>query len=401
MFYGVVIPVLAYLGLFLYKQYYYESILGQERQFENCQITQYDPVTGSTFTQKEDVKIVQVNYGIKLVEADTFMGAMYGLGFVHAKDRLWQLNFFRYLATGRLAELIGPEGVPIDKFIRTIGVTRSAKKYLELLDEEEMNLLQNYCNGVNKAAQNVKLYPIEFYILMTGFEELTTNDVASYLTLLTVFLSRDWCHEYLRSKLTEIYDREFVDRLIPFKKEDYFDLGKMETIADDDLHKIDLHIKDNAANLYTVDDSLYHVREKTKSKLEVQAELNDGSKPYRNVVSSWENFGSNCWAIHGNHTKSGKPMLSCDPHLVKYTSPTWYAARISWNETTIEETETGPVEKSYRTYIAGHSVLGLPIFSHMKTPFVAGGLTALNPDSMDLFLEEVKDEKYLSSEGTW
>ena len=162
------------------------------------------------------MKIVQVNYGIKLVEADTFMGAIYGLGFVHAKDRLWQVNFFRYLSTGRLSELIGSEGVPVDKFIRTIGVTRAAKKYLELLDEEERNLIQNYCNGVNKAARNVKLYPVEFYIVMAGFEDITPYDVASYLSLLTLFLSRDWCHEYLRSRLTEIYDREFVDRLLPF-----------------------------------------------------------------------------------------------------------------------------------------------------------------------------------------
>lgn len=137
------------------------------------------------------------------------------------------------------------------------------------------------------------------------------------------------------------------------------------------------------------------MRQKTKSKLEVSAKLKDGAK--RNIVSSWENFGSNCWAIHGNHTKSGKPMLSCDPHLIKYTSPTWYAARISWNETTIEDT----VESSYRTYIAGHSIVGIPLFTHIKTPFVAGGMTALNPDTMDLFLEEVKDDTYLASAGTW
>ena len=56
---------------------------------------------------------------------------------------------------------------------------------------------------------------------------------------------------------------------------------------------------------------------------------------------------------------------------------------------------------SYRTYIAGHSTVGIPYFSHIKTPFCAGGVTALNPDGKDIFLEEVKDDKYLSSDGTW
>jgi len=50
MLYGVIIPVLAYIGYFFYKQYNFESILGPTRQFEDCQITQYDPMTGATFS---------------------------------------------------------------------------------------------------------------------------------------------------------------------------------------------------------------------------------------------------------------------------------------------------------------------------------------------------------------
>lgn len=102
--------------------------------------------------QQETVKIVQVDYGFKLVEAETYLGAIFGLGFVHAKDRLWQLNFYRYLTMGRLSELIGPAGVPIDKYVRTIGIPRAAHHHLEMLDDEERNFLQNYCNGINKAA---------------------------------------------------------------------------------------------------------------------------------------------------------------------------------------------------------------------------------------------------------
>jgi len=59
------------------------------------------------------------------------------------------------------------------------------------------------------------------------------------------------------------------------------------------------------------------------------------------------------------------------------------------------------VTSSYRTYVVGHSIVGVPLFSHIKTPFCAGGVTALNPDAKDIFIEEIKGDQYLSSDGTW
>lgn len=65
------------------------------------------------------------------------MGALYGLGFVHAKDRLWQLNFYRLLVNGRLAEILGSAAVPVDTFVRTVGIPRAAKALISALAEEE------------------------------------------------------------------------------------------------------------------------------------------------------------------------------------------------------------------------------------------------------------------------
>jgi penicillin amidase len=326
------------------------------------------------------VKIVQVNHGIKLVEAETLMGAIYGLGFVHAKDRLWQLDFYRYLVSGRLAELLGSEAVSVDRYVRTIGLTRSAAKFIEGMSEEERVVVQNYCNGVNKAAKNIKIYPAEYYILMTHFEEFTPIDAAGLKAMLQLFLTRDWALEYIRARLTEIYDRQLVDQLLPYQPEHYFDLGNMHTISDEDMQKFGFHEEDNHKNLFSIDDSLLHVnRGPKKDKLEIPFDAKN-SHPFKPYVSSWDALGSNCWAIHGNFTKSGKPMLSCDPHLGKFTSATWYPARISWNETVVVDTEAGPSVNSYRTYIAGHSIVGIPFFSYIRTPYLAGGVTSLNPD---------------------
>lgn len=71
--------------------------MGKKTHFENCNILQYDDITKGTNVVDETVTIVQVDNGVKIVEAETMMGAIFGLGFIHAKDRLWQMNFYRHL----------------------------------------------------------------------------------------------------------------------------------------------------------------------------------------------------------------------------------------------------------------------------------------------------------------
>ena len=178
------------------------------------------------------------------------MGAIFGLGFVHAKDRLWQLDFYRYLVNGRLSELLGSEGLTLDIYVRTIGLPRAAKKLIESLSEEERVVVQNYCNGVNKAAKHIQIYPAEYYLLMTRFEEILPIDVAALKVMLELFLTKDSALEYIRSRLTEIYDRGFVDRLLPFQPENYFQLEHMQTISDEDLLKYGFHEDENHENLF-------------------------------------------------------------------------------------------------------------------------------------------------------
>lgn len=103
------------------------SILGKNRHFELCEIVQLHNTTNETFIEEETVTIIQVDHGLKFVEAETMMGAVFGLGFIHAKDRLWQMHFYKFLCQGRLSEIIGSGGVEIDKYVRTIGFPRAAR----------------------------------------------------------------------------------------------------------------------------------------------------------------------------------------------------------------------------------------------------------------------------------
>jgi hypothetical protein len=99
---------------------------------------------------------------------------------------------------------------------------------------------------------------------MTNFEEYKPLDIGSQIMLFSIFMTKDWALEYLRGRLTEIYDRELVDKLIPFQKEHYFDLGWMETISDEDLEAHGFHVPNATFDHFDIDESLFHIRTKTK-----------------------------------------------------------------------------------------------------------------------------------------
>ena len=89
------------------------------------------------------------------MHAKTFEGAVFGLGFVHAKHRLFQLHLTRLLAQGRISELIGSNGVNLDKYIRQLGVIRVLDARMQSLTPEENTILMNYAAGVNKVVKEL------------------------------------------------------------------------------------------------------------------------------------------------------------------------------------------------------------------------------------------------------
>ena len=89
------------------------------------------------------------------------------------------MEFYRRLATGRLAEVVGPEGVQIDKYIRTCGVPRMIKHQIKNLSAEDRLLFENYAAGVNKMVENIQQWPTEFHILQKDFEPYTAGDAVA------------------------------------------------------------------------------------------------------------------------------------------------------------------------------------------------------------------------------
>jgi penicillin amidase len=141
---------------------------------------------------------------------------MFGLGFVHATDRLWQLEFFRKLAMGRLSEIFGSETLQLDKYVRTIGIPRMVENYIATVGDEDKLILQNYAAGVNKVVENIHVYPVEFYMFWQNFEPFAIEDSVAIQFLTTVFVSSDWFFEMVRERLLEVYPKPMVDRMIPY-----------------------------------------------------------------------------------------------------------------------------------------------------------------------------------------
>jgi penicillin amidase len=95
------------------------------------------------------VEVLRDIYGVPHISAQSFADAIYALGYVHAQDRLWQMEVNRCTAAGRLAEAFGEGALETDRFLRTIGVRRAAEANFKQLDTETRSLLQAYAAGVN------------------------------------------------------------------------------------------------------------------------------------------------------------------------------------------------------------------------------------------------------------
>lgn len=141
---------------------------------------------------------------------------------------------------------------------------------------------------------------------------------------------------------------------------------------------------DENADIYKMNEDLLYFRTNDQPKKE---KLHFESNKYARyeIADVSGNIGSNCWVVHGNHTESGKPMLACDPHLVKWMQSKWYLISLRWGD-------------GY--YITGGSTPGIPAFTYARTKFVAWGATALNPDANDIFVEKVDGDKYFY-ENEW
>jgi penicillin amidase len=307
------------------------------------------------------VEVLRDAYGIPHIRASSLEDAIYALGFVHAQDRLWQMEVNRRTAAGRLAEILGEPALEADRFLRTLGVRRSAEANLRRLDKETQQLLEAYAAGVNAFIGASPVLPIEFWLTGAKPEPWTPADSLGWIKMMAWDLGGNWRSELLRMRLAKTLPLARIHELLP----PYPGEAPLE-IAD--LRK------------------LYTTLEKEAPRL---AERNWGQTPISAKLGSDPDFqaeglGSNNWVVSGAKSATGKPLLANDPHLGLTAPAVWYFAHI-----------TTPGFEAI-----GATLPGVPAIVLGRNTHFAWGFTNTGPDVQDLYLERLDGAgNYLTPEG--
>src|SRR5690606_6828247 len=111
------------------------------------------------------VEIIRDEQAVPHIYAENELDAYFALGFIHAQDRLWQMEFNLRAATGTLAEWFGSSMLPVDRFQRSLGLTEAVDQDLDQLDSETRAILSAYSEGVNAYRSEIQVLPPEYLLL--------------------------------------------------------------------------------------------------------------------------------------------------------------------------------------------------------------------------------------------
>jgi penicillin G amidase len=161
------------------------------------------------------VEIRRDRWGVPHIRARTRRDLWFAEGFCHGQDRLWQLELYRRMASGRLSEIAGPETLRADRLMRALGLRRIAEREAAELDAAVRGELDAYCAGVNSAAEAAKAPPVELQLLRREFDAWRPADMLAALKLLAFGLSTNWERELLRADMTRELGPERAARLDP------------------------------------------------------------------------------------------------------------------------------------------------------------------------------------------
>ena len=301
------------------------------------------------------VEIVRDRWGVPHIFGSTDHDAMFGLGYVHAQDRLWQMEMNRRIGAGRLSEILGDATLSVDKFQRTLGYYRTVQGDYVALSERSRTTLEAYAAGVNAWLAEEHTLPPEFLLLGFAPQPWHPYDSLVWEKMMSWDLGGDYDMELLRQQLVQAIGPERTAQLLPPYPADGVNI----------LASSDLAIAPAGADaLFQIDSML-------------EQEFARGGRE----------SGSNNWVIGGTRTESGSPLLADDPHLATSLPAIWYLAEIQ-----------GDVIHSI-----GATFPGLPATVIGHNEEIAWGVTNVGPDVQDLYIERINpaNPNQYEVDGQW
>lgn len=309
------------------------------------------------------VTIVRDSDGVAHITGATEADAAFGLGFVHAQERLWQMEVQRRIGTGRLSEIFGAATLNTDRFLRTLGVDRAARSAYQQLDAATIAILDAYAAGVNAFLATHPTLPPEFLILGVQPEPWQPVDSLIWAKMMAWDLGGNWSDEVLRSLLIAQIGPEDADVLLPAYTAD----GPV--IVPQGVQS------QPAAPLAASPAAIQPATAQAMLELWQHVQLATGLGDRL--------AGSNNWVIGGARTASGKPLLVNDPHLSSRIPSIWYLAHV----------QGGAINA------IGATFPGLPAVVIGHNEQIAWGVTNTGPDVQDLYVERIDAQNFVEYNG--
>jgi penicillin amidase len=314
------------------------------------------------------IEIVRDADAVPHIFASTRNDAFYGLGYVHAQDRLWQMEFQRRIGHGRLSEIFGAATIPQDRFLRTVGFGRAAESAWAHLPADARLQVDAYLAGVNAfiSTHHGRQLPPEFTLLRFEPEPFTGPDVLVWVKMMAWDLSANYSFELMRHDIAaRVGPGRMADLLPPYPADGLSIVNPGTGMAS--IHSLPPAIATTSPAPSSSTDGL---------SAALTQSLADGNAVVRDLLmggGKTEALGSNNWVVDGSLTASGLPMLANDPHLSAKIPSLWYLAHLS----------AGDFD------IAGATLPGAPAVAIGRNKFIAWGETNVAADVEDLFVEHL------------
>ncbi len=290
-----------------------------------------------------EVKVYFDEIGVPHIYAKNQHDAYLAFGYLHAQERLWQMELIRRIAAGRLSEIFGEKMIKIDKFFLGLGIKEAAREDIRNLDTTAVpyQLTMAYLNGINQFIENGPT-PIEYSLIGIDKEKFDIQDIFNVYGYMSFSFAIAYKTDPLLSSLKEKLGSAYLKEL----DIDFNPKGTM-------IKSYNRARKELALNITSSVNSL----------------LKDAPVP--------QFIGSNSWVVGAKKTKNKKVIFANDPHIAFSQPAVWYQSHI--------------VTPDYEMYGFNLALTPFPLLGHNRE--YAYGITMFENDDIDFF-EEPEDKKY-------
>jgi len=316
------------------------------------------------------VRVVRDNHGIPTVEAASLDDLFFAQGYVTAQDRLWQMDAMRRAAGGELAEILGPDRLKVDRQQRILGLRAGAQDAEKVMSARDHTYFEAYARGVNAFIESHRdKLSLEFRLLKYAPRPWAVTDSL----LVGARMVQDLNHYSYARALT----REKI-------------LAKLGPELTGDLY-VNSSWRDRppAATRPRMDDENPAVSSDEDDDDDDEGEPVGQDSSLISVMTAAEEDlfrpGSNNWVVSGQHTVTGKPLLSNDMHLDHQMPNLWFAAHL----------------KSGDFDVSGITLPGMPFVIVGHNQRIGWGFTNVGPTVEDVYIEEFNDHGQYRTPAGW